>query len=290
MQLVLGNRRIACRAIIFDKDGTLVDVTGLLLASARARAKALSSLAGPKAAAAWERAVGVDLAAGRLDRDGPLYLAPRRDEILVAASVLYHLGRPWDSARALAQAAYDQADEMLESPYGGNLLPGIAGMLAELRARGLPAAVATSDRRWRTEASLATLGVASCFAAIVAVDDVANGKPAPDMVIAACEQLGCRPTEAIVVGDSPIDLYMGRAAGVAACIAVTPASTRPTVSTGWPTPSCPRQPPCRSSLLCRALAGQCTSSVAGFSQATSYPWGSTPGVSRPTASATTADE
>ena len=221
MQLVLGNRQIACRAIIFDKDGTLVDARGLLLASAQARAKALSLLAGTQAAAAWQQAVGVDLATGQLDRDGPLYLAPRRDEILVAAAALYRLGHPWDSARTLAQAAYDQADELLEPPYGGDLLPGIAGMLAELRARGLLTAVATSDRRWRTEAALASLGVAACFDAIVGVDDVANGKPAPDMVQAACQQLNCRPSEAIVVGDSPIDLHMGKAAGVAACIAVT---------------------------------------------------------------------
>jgi phosphoglycolate phosphatase len=221
MQMVLGDREVACQAIIFDKDGTLVDARGLLLTSGGARAKALALLAGPEAAAAWERAVGVDLAAGWLDRDGPLYLAPRREEILVAASVLYQLGHPWDSARALAQTAYDQADDMLESPYGGELLPGIAEMLAELGGRGLLVAVATSDRHWRTEASLATLGVACHFGAIVGAEDVASGKPAPDMVFAACEQLGCSPGEAIVVGDSPIDLRMARAAKVAGCVAVT---------------------------------------------------------------------
>lgn len=221
MQLALSGRTIACRAIVFDKDGTLVDLMGIDLNLARTRVEALAQLAGDRAAAAWQQAVGVDLATHWVDRDGPLCLAPRRDELLVATAVLYHLGRPWDEARALAQAAYDQADERLQPPFGGELLPGIAAMLAGLHSRGLQLAIATSDRRWRAEAMFAALGVARHLAALVGAEDVTNGKPAPDMVFLACERLGCRPDEAIVVGDSPADLEMGRAAGVAATIGVT---------------------------------------------------------------------
>lgn len=221
MKLLLPNRQVDCRAVIFDKDGTLVDLTGLLLTSGRARAGALAALVNAEAAQAWQQAVGVDLAAGWLDADGPLCLAPRCDELLVAAATLYRLGLPWHSARALAVAAYDRADQMLESPYGGDLLPGIADMLTGLRARGLRAAVATTDRRWRAEASLATLGVAGHFDAIVGIEDVTNGKPAPDLAQVACQRLGCQPSEAVVVGDSPVDMLMGRAAGAAACIGVT---------------------------------------------------------------------
>jgi phosphoglycolate phosphatase len=82
-------------------------------------------------------------------------------------------------------------------------------------------AVATGDRHRSAEAMLHALGVGEHFKAIVGIDDVMSGKPAPDMVHVACEQLGCSPEEVVVVGDSPADLMMGRAAGVAACIGVT---------------------------------------------------------------------
>ncbi len=221
MRLILPNCEVACRAIVFDKDGTLIDFLAIDLALGHTRAAAIAQVAGEQAALAWQEAVGVNLATGWLDPDGPLSLAPRREELLVAAAVLYRLGHPWDQARALALAAYDRADEMNEPPYGAELLPGMAGALAELHRRGLLLAIATTDRRWRAETSLAMLGVGGYFAAMVGADDVANGKPAPDMVWLACERMGCLPGETVVVGDSPTDLEMGRAAGAAANVGVT---------------------------------------------------------------------
>jgi phosphoglycolate phosphatase len=111
--------------------------------------------------------------------------------------------------------------EMDEWPAGPGLLPGVADTLATFDSLGLRMAVATGDRRRNAEATLDALGVRGRFAVVVGIDDVASGKPAPDMVHAACEGLGCLPEEVIVVGDSPADLLMGRAAGVAACIGVT---------------------------------------------------------------------
>lgn len=221
MHLLLPRRSVAYRAIIFDKDGTLVDLNSTLLALGHARMQSMAEIAGPAAARAWQQAVGADLSRERIDPDGPLSLAPRRDEQLVAASALYRLGHPWDEARALAQAAYDRADELIQPPYGARLLPGIAAMLQLLHTQGALLAIATTDRRWRAERSLAALGLQSLFSAIVGAEDVANGKPAPEMVFLACERLGCRPDETVMVGDSPTDLKMGHSAGCAACIGVT---------------------------------------------------------------------
>jgi HAD superfamily hydrolase (TIGR01549 family) len=49
---------------------------------------------------------------------------------------------------------------------------------------------------------------------VVGGTDVARAKPAPDMVLRACEQLGVSPTDALVVGDSEYDRLAARAAGV----------------------------------------------------------------------------
>jgi phosphoglycolate phosphatase len=221
MLLTLTDRQVECRAIIFDKDGTLVDLMGIQLELGRSRFEAMAATVGPEAAQAWQQAVGADLERGWVDPDGPLCTAPCHEEVLVAAAALYRLGHGWHKARALAQAVYDRADEMTRPPYGARLFPGVAELLADLRACGLKLAIATNDRRWRTEATLDALGISRHFDACIGAEDVSRGKPAPDMVLAACERLGHRPAEVIVVGDSPADLEMGRAAGVAACIGVT---------------------------------------------------------------------
>jgi phosphoglycolate phosphatase len=221
LRLFLPSRTVDCRAVVFDKDGTLVELLGIELNLARTRFEAITEMFGGEAAAAWEQAVGANVAANWVDRDGPLCLAPRRDELLVAAAVLYRFGHPWDEARSLALAAYDRADDKLAPPFGGELLPGVAAMLATLSGAGLRLAVATTDRHWRAEAMLSALDVDRCFDAVIGPEDVASGKPAPDMVLAACERLGCLPSETAVVGDSPADLEMSRAAGAGATIGVT---------------------------------------------------------------------
>ena len=55
------------------------------------------------------------------------------------------------------------------------------------------------------------------FKAIVTVDDVKRGKPAPDMVIKACRILKVNPKNTILIGDSKNDMAAGRRAG---CISV----------------------------------------------------------------------
>jgi phosphoglycolate phosphatase len=217
----LPDRSVAIRAILFDKDGTLVDLLVNLLALAKGRAAALRELAGAEAVATWQAAVGADVEKGWVDRDGPLCLAPRRDEILVTAGALYRLGQPWDQARALARAAYDRGDDSLPPPYGNEFLPGVLPMLATLQEQGLRLAIATTAEHARTERAMQIRGAARYFAAIVGVDDVRQGKPAPEMALLACERLGVQPAEAAMVGDSPADLQMGRAAGLAASIGVT---------------------------------------------------------------------
>ncbi|MBE3121775.1 MAG: HAD family hydrolase [Thermoplasmata archaeon] len=55
------------------------------------------------------------------------------------------------------------------------------------------------------------------FEAIITSDDVLNAKPDPEIVFAACKQLGVTPKTALLVGDTESDVKAGRAAG---CIVI----------------------------------------------------------------------
>ncbi len=60
------------------------------------------------------------------------------------------------------------------------------------------------------------LGVAGAFQAVIGGDE-GERKPAPGGLLALCSRLGVQPAEALLVGDSAVDVATGRAAGVPVC-------------------------------------------------------------------------
>jgi HAD superfamily hydrolase (TIGR01509 family) len=51
------------------------------------------------------------------------------------------------------------------------------------------------------------------FDIIVTSDQIKKGKPAPDMIYKACQELKIQPREVVLVGDTESDVKAGRAAG-----------------------------------------------------------------------------
>jgi HAD superfamily hydrolase (TIGR01509 family) len=172
--------------VIFDCDGTLVDSE-------------------PLAGAAWRAAVarygyevtGADLATclGSPYARTHAYFSERAR--LPAADAFW----PEVSGElyALIDARLEPFDDALDT-------------LAELRARGVPVAVASSSPRERLDRTLAHVGLT--FPVSVAGDEVEHGKPAPDMFLHAAAGLGIAPARCVVVEDSPTGVAAGLAAGM----------------------------------------------------------------------------
>ncbi len=220
-RLIAQDKTITCKVVVFDKDGTLIDSRLVLLELAKARRESVRKNLEEKDAALWEKLVGVDLKSGKIDYGGPLATAPRREEILVAASAFYLNGRAlWSEAKRLAQRAYDNADDSMRPPYGSVLLEGVAEALRRLENGGLKLAVASTDGHKRITESLKALGVALLFNAIVGVDDVVSGKPSPDMILEVLKKTRAEADEVVMVGDSTADMLLGRNAKIKACVGV----------------------------------------------------------------------
>jgi len=219
--LTVDNKKIDCNLLIFDKDGTIIELKSVLLYLAKARFSSLSRLLGAQVAEKWAEAVGVNLKTGEIDNEGPLALAPTREEVLVAALAIYQCKcAGWDDAKQLAEKAYEEADKTMTPPYGAVLLSGTMETLKALKAQGFKIALATTDSHRRAQESLDTLNIGEYFDAILGADDVEKGKPAPDMIWKACELTRCSPEDAVMVGDSSSDMLMGKNARVKACIGV----------------------------------------------------------------------
>lgn len=85
---------------------------------------------------------------------------------------------------------------------GVELKPGAVEILKYLRDRKIKTGLATSTVRDRAIGYLTQHNIYSCFDRIIFGDMVTNGKPAPDIYLKACEELGVQPCEAIAVEDS----------------------------------------------------------------------------------------
>ncbi len=89
---------------------------------------------------------------------------------------------------------------------------GLGELLEHLEALAWPKAVATSSRR---PSALRKLGdLAARFDALVTGDEVAQGKPAPDIFLLAARRLRVPPAACLVLEDSPAGVAAARAAGM----------------------------------------------------------------------------
>jgi phosphoglycolate phosphatase len=96
----------------------------------------------------------------------------------------------------------------------------IGAIFRRLRTDDRRIAVVTTDDRAPTDATLRALGVRELVEALVCGDDGFDVKPAPDAVIAVCHAFRTEPSRVAVLGDTPSDLAMARAAGAGRVIGV----------------------------------------------------------------------
>ena len=202
--------------VIFDKDGTLIDFHAMWGGWITTLARRLEAASSISVAPRLFHRVGFDSATGAVDPNGPLAIATMADLRAIAADVLRGAGLPAASAEAAAQAAWYIPDPVaLARPLAD--LPRLFGAL---RARGQRIAIATTDDRAPTAATVAALGIASLVDGLACGDDGHALKPAPDAVLELCRQLGVAPAQATIIGDTVADLRMGRSAGVGRVIGV----------------------------------------------------------------------
>jgi HAD superfamily hydrolase (TIGR01509 family) len=91
---------------------------------------------------------------------------------------------------------------------------GLLFLLDRLTAAKIPFGVATSTRRETAMENLEKAGILEKFAAITGGDEVANGKPAPDIFLLAAKKLAAPPSACAGFEDSPAGLKALHAAGI----------------------------------------------------------------------------
>lgn len=177
---------------IFDFDGTLMDTSGVILATIKATIQEMQLPA-------------------KTDDECRSIIGIRTDE---AAGHLYPGGGVSDSEFARRfRANY----ATLKNGAHENTFPGVIETLRQLRDSGCGLAIASSRRLASLNDYLTGLGIDSWFSMVVGADNVTNGKPNPEPVQKILDTLGWRPEETMVVGDADVDIMMGNAARCITC-------------------------------------------------------------------------
>lgn len=182
----------AIRAIAFDLDGTLVD-------SAPDIQRALNSALRREGLPRFD----VERVRGWIG-DGP-------DALIARALASQGRGEDDIALRARLRRWFDAAT--LAAPLaGGSVYPGIAEMLSTLH-RVLPLVVVTNKPTPLARAVLEAAGLTPYLSGVHGADTPAQRKPAPALLLAACERLRVAPHELLMVGDAEPDMRAAHAAG-----------------------------------------------------------------------------
>ncbi|HEX4605057.1 MAG TPA: HAD family phosphatase [Candidatus Angelobacter sp.] len=179
--------------VIFDFDGVIVDSHPLHLQ-------------------AWKEffcSVGKDVSDDELAfaRDGA-----KREEILRR-----FLG---DMTPQQIQEFGAEKDKLFQSHAGElKLVRGFAEFLAQLETANIAVAVASSGSRTRVENTLEKFALRERFCAVVAGDDVARGKPDPELFLLAARGMRIAAENILVCEDAVSGAVAARAAGMR-CLAI----------------------------------------------------------------------
>ena len=217
-----STRQQPIRAVILDKDGTLVDFERTWQVGYRASAEAVASLPGCRAdARTLLKICGMNVDTGRVIQDSPLSEATG-PEIARMWSMCFE-ARPASFGRTKTEEGLGQ---MIQGIWSSTLsftaepLGDIDGVLRQLSAAGVKLAVVTNDIEKDARQQMQMMRVDDVIDCVIGYDSGYGAKPQPGGIVAACEILGVSPSEAIMVGDSPGDIAAGAAAGCAGRVSV----------------------------------------------------------------------
>ena len=180
------------KAVVFDMDGVLIDTEKIYRQSWKKNAATIGM-------SEDEMEHWCDwIAGGNTESNARLFKSIR--------------GEDFDYL-AFRQRTMDLFNEHV-AKYGIDIKPYVEDTLKFLKEKGIKIAVATSTSRDRAMQRLESVHIAEYFDEMVCGDEIAKGKPDPDIYYRACEKLGIEPEMAVAVEDSLNGIVSASVAGL----------------------------------------------------------------------------
>lgn len=180
------------KVIIFDFDGTLCDTRSNIITAFRATMEHLGLEMRD------EETCGATI--GLTLRDGFKSMYPDFDDAKIDYCV-----------ETYRQIFAERRKELMP-----DLFPGVKETLEALRKRGYRMTIATSRLTDSLMLFMRHHGIDHYFEYAVGSDSVTHHKPHPEPALKTLQELNIAPSEAIMVGDMPVDIAMAHNAGIRA--------------------------------------------------------------------------
>jgi phosphoglycolate phosphatase len=211
------------RAVLFDKDGTLIDFRATWLPAYEAIVRRLVD-ADEQAVDRLLAAGGYDRASGRIDPSSVLAAGTNLEIAAVWAGLI-------GDADVAALATRVNREFMQHAETSLVPVTDLPTLFRGLRQRGLRLGVATNDSEAALQAQIQRLRIGELIDFFCGYDSGHGAKPGPGMVEAFARAIELPVAAIAVVGDSLHDLDMARAAGAGLTVGVlTGASSRETLA------------------------------------------------------------
>ena len=172
--------------IILDFDGTLADTRDNIVRTLQASMHQLDLPVADEAACA--STIGL-----KLYPDGPADLPDRFVE-------------------TYREIFFRNKESLVPAPF-----PHVLSTLRQLRQRGVVLTIASSRGTGSLHSFIDAIGLRNCISYVLGADSVEHTKPHPEPVLRTLRETGIDAAHTLVVGDMPVDILMGRNAGVQTC-------------------------------------------------------------------------
>ena len=212
-------------AVIFDKDGTLIDIHHYWASIIEIRA----SLVAKKWFNNGERGrieeyliniMGVNLQTGKMMPDGPVGVMSRSYIVNIVANFVRKTFQEItnkDIEEIFKNVDYISSREMSSFI---KILPGVEDLLVKLKKCNIQSIIVSTDITIRAKLAMESVRLDKYFSRIIGGDLTQKTKPEPDLARLALSDLKLDAKNVAIIGDHPVDIMMGNAVNLGLNIAV----------------------------------------------------------------------
>jgi phosphoglycolate phosphatase-like HAD superfamily hydrolase len=211
-----GLKHFKAQAIIFDKDGTLIDFDAMWGGWVVYLAEQLHTVSGLNVRDALCLAMGYDDENKKVLAHGKLACTPMSLLYELTVEVMQSLGLNAADARKAVEKGWCIPDPVILAKQ----FTDTRALFGQLHGKGIKIGIATTDDRAPTQSMIEAFDIEDYISTMVCADDGIKAKPAPDMVLTICERMKIAPSRVMVVGDTTADLKMARSAGAGLVVGV----------------------------------------------------------------------